>query len=64
MIPPDLKIANAATAQLYAQFGLQICGRIHQDHNLLGVAAALEQVLSGHQTLSRPMPDLQRLAAD
>lgn len=44
-------------------FGLQICGRIHQDHRLLGIAAALERVLATIPELSRPVPDVKALAA-
>lgn len=40
-------------------FGLQVCGRIHQDHKLLGIAAALEQSLASHPLLARPIPDTQ-----
>ncbi len=43
-------------------FGLQICGRIHQDHQLLGVAAALERYLAGIPSLARPMPDIDALS--
>lgn len=42
-------------------FGLQVCGRIHEDHKLLGIAAALERFLASHSSLARPIPDTHAL---
>lgn len=44
-------------------FGLQICGQHHQDGFVLGVAKALESYFANDADLSRPIPDLNRLAA-
>ena len=44
-------------------FGLQIVGPRGGDALVLGVAAALEAALAGDALLSRPRPDLARLAA-
>lgn len=42
-------------------FGLQVCGHIHQDGKLLGIARALEQFLAVQPSLARPLPDLSSL---
>jgi amidase len=42
-------------------FGLQMVGRLRGDAELLSAAQALEQVLSGSDTLRRPRPDLLAL---
>ncbi|MCO6418990.1 amidase [Siccirubricoccus sp. KC 17139] len=44
-------------------FGLQIVGPRGGDAFVLGVAAALEAALAGDAALSRPVPDLAKLAA-
>ena len=44
-------------------FGVQIVGPRGGDGFVLGVAAALEQVLAGNPRTARPVPDLDRLRA-
>ena len=44
-------------------FGLQICGRHHDDNFVVGVARALESLFADNSTLARPLPDIQALAA-
>jgi len=44
-------------------FGLQMVGRFRDDHRLLGAAAALEQAFSMSNSLRRPRPPIDRLAA-
>lgn len=44
-------------------FGLQICGKHHDDRFVLGVAKALESYFAGNPALARPVPDIKRLAA-
>ena len=44
-------------------FGLHICGKRFGDHQLMGIAAALETVLAGIPGLERPMPDIAALSA-
>ena len=44
-------------------FGLQICGRHHEDRFVLGVAKALESYLAGNAASARPVPDIKCLAA-
>ena len=46
-----------------APFGLQICGRHHDDRFVLGVAKALEALFVGNGELARPLPDIRALAA-
>lgn len=46
-----------------APFGLQICGRHHEDRFVLGVAKALESHFAGNPATARPLPDIKRLAA-
>jgi Asp-tRNA(Asn)/Glu-tRNA(Gln) amidotransferase A subunit family amidase len=43
-------------------FGLQVCGQRYGDHKLMGVAAAMEQMLGATSGLERPMPDLAALS--
>lgn len=42
-------------------FGLQLVGHFRADHQLLGVAAALEQAFAGSDELRRPIPALDAL---
>lgn len=44
-------------------FGLQLIGRFRADHQVLGVAAALEQACAASDELRRPSPALERLQA-
>lgn len=44
-------------------FGLQICGPMHSDAHILGVARALERVFAGDPELARPVPDLEKIRA-
>lgn len=44
-------------------FGLQVVGHFRADHQVLGVAAALEQVFAGSDELRRPRPALDKLHA-
>ncbi|MGC1440819.1 MAG: amidase family protein, partial [Burkholderiaceae bacterium] len=44
-------------------FGLHICGQRFGDHQLMGVAAALEQYLATVPGLGRPLPDIGALSA-
>lgn len=44
-------------------FGLQLIGRFRADHQVLGMAAALEQAFAGSDELRRPRPALDRLRA-
>lgn len=44
-------------------FGLQICGPMHSDRMMLGVAQALEKVFAGDPELARPIPDLEKIRA-
>jgi Asp-tRNA(Asn)/Glu-tRNA(Gln) amidotransferase A subunit family amidase len=46
-----------------APFGLQICGRHHEDRFVLGVAKALETYFAGNPATARPVPDISRLTA-
>ncbi|MFT6581185.1 MAG: Asp-tRNA(Asn)/Glu-tRNA(Gln) amidotransferase A subunit family amidase [Alphaproteobacteria bacterium] len=44
-------------------FGLQICGRHHDDRFILGVAKSLERVFAGDPRTARPTPDIAALSA-
>ncbi|MBT5664044.1 MAG: amidase [Rhodospirillaceae bacterium] len=44
-------------------FGLQICGRHHDDRFILGVAKSLERVFSSDPITARPTPDIAGLSA-
>jgi amidase len=44
-------------------FGLQLIGHFRADHQVLGVAAALEQAFAGSAELRRPRPALDKLHA-
>ena len=44
-------------------FGLQICGPMHADSFVLGVAHALERVFADDPVLARPVPDLENIRA-
>lgn len=44
-------------------FGLQVVGHFRADHQVLGVAAALEQAFAGSDELRRPRPALDKLHA-
>jgi len=44
-------------------FGLQLVGHFRADHQVLGMAAAMEQAFAGSDELRRPRPALDRLRA-
>ena len=46
-----------------APFGIQICGKHHDDRFVLGVAKALERLFAENAELARPLPDIKALAA-
>ncbi len=43
-------------------FGLQLIAPRHQDHRLIAIARAIEAATAHQPTLSRPLPDIQKLA--
>lgn len=43
-------------------FGVQLIAPRHHDHRLIAVAGAIEAATADHPTLSRPIPDIQKLS--